>query len=143
MADEDLGITGKDVSWEIIVNGAPQGVIGAIANFTERSRYNTVEREHVGTTDTDIDKIPKGWEGDFEITSKRRTLEDAIDLYNASRRNRIPVNIVLHHTKRYRDGSTISHTYRQVQVEFETTGSRGNSVVHRVTWMTGFERITV
>ena len=141
MADDDLGITGKDVTWEMLIDGAPQGIVGEITNWTERARFDTVERKHVGTTDVDIDKIPIGWEGDFEITAKDGVLEDAVDAYIAAKKARVPINTVFHVVKRYRDGSSRRHTYRQCQWEFETTGSRAESVVHRVTWTSGVDRL--
>lgn len=140
-SDEELGITGKDVSWEMLIDGVPLSVQGKITNFTETARYDVVETKHLGTNDVDIDHLPIGWEGDFEITSKTPALEQAIDAYNAARRNRVPTEAVLYCTKRYRDGSTHKSIYRCVQFNFETSGDRESVISHRVTWTSGVNRI--
>ena len=139
--DEDLGITGKDVRWEILVNGVPVPVAASVRSFTARARYDQVINRHLGTNDEDIDHIPIGWEGDLEITDKNGALEAAIDAYNRARRERIPVEIVIHETRFYRNRSTRTHTYRCCQLNFESSGSRGESVVHQVSWISGRDRV--
>lgn len=140
-ADEDLGITGKDVRWEILVNGAPVSVVGAVRSFTVRARYDQVINKHLGTNDEDIDHIPIGWEGDLEVTDKNGAVDTAIDAYNRARRARIPVEIILHETRNYRNGTTRTHTYRCCQLNQEAGGSRGEPVTHSISWISGRDRI--
>lgn len=140
--DAELGLTGKDVQVELLLNGNPVGINGQVANFSESPEYDVVTRKHLGTNNRDIDHIPIGWSGDMEITSKSGNVEDLIDAYNNARRNRIPVEIVIHVAKFYRDGSTRRHSYRCVQLNFSTSVSRGEAVTHSIQWTSGFERLT-
>lgn len=141
-SDAELGLTGKDVAVELLLNGAPIGIDGKVTQFSSRPEYDINERKHLGTNDRDIDHIPIGWAGDMEITAKSGAVEDLIDAYNLARRNRIPVEILLHVAKFYRNGTTRRHTYRCVNLSFDTSASRGNSVIHNITWTSGVERIT-
>lgn len=140
--DAELGLTGKDVAVELLINGVPVGITGQVSNFSERPEYDVNERKHLGTNDRDIDHIPIGWSGDMEVTSKSGNVEDLVDAYNQARRRRIPVEILLHVAKFYRDGSSRRHTYRCVNLTFDSSVARGNSLIHNITWTSGFERIT-
>lgn len=141
-ADAELGLTGKDVAIELLIDGVPVGINGQVTNFSENPEYDIVERKHLGTNDRDIDHIPTGWGGDMEVTSKSGNVEDLIDAYNLARRNRVPVEILLHVAKFYRNGTSRRHTYRCVNLTFNTSVSRGDAMTHSITWTSGVERIT-
>lgn len=142
MTDDDLGMTGKDVSWEMILDGAPQALSGKITDFSETARFATVTKRPLGTIEVEIDKVPAGWEGEFTYTAKNADLETALDLYRTARGSRVPTTVELTSTKRYRDGTSVTHTYRNVQWEMSTSGRRDEAVEHRITWESGLERIT-
>lgn len=141
-SDAELGLTGKDVAIELLIDGVPVGINGQVTSFSENPEYDIVERKHLGTNDRDIDHIPIGWSGDMEVTSKSGNVEDLIDAYNLARRNRVPVEILLHVAKFYRNGSSRRHTYRCVNLTFTTSVSRGDAMTHSVNWSSGVERIT-
>lgn len=141
MADQDLTITGKDVSVEMVVDGVAMQLADKVVRFTEQARYQSQEVRHLGTSDVDIDKEPDGWEGELEISRKTGALDDFIDAYNFARANRVPVLIFITSTKRYRDGSTRTHTYIDCKVEFSTDNQRGQAVTSRMPWRSGRNRI--
>lgn len=141
MADQDLPIEGKDVTVELTFLGAPQNVIRSITSFTETARYDTIETKHLGTTDVDIDKIPIGWQGEIVCSRETSQLDDFIDAWNLARRNRVPAIINITSTKRYRDGSSKTHTYLDCKVEFGSRASRGSASESTISWVTGRDRI--
>lgn len=141
MADQDLSIEGKDVTVELTFDGLPQAVIRSITSFTETARYDTIEVKHLGTTDVDIDKVPTGWQGEIVCSRETSQLDDFIDAWNLARRTRIPVLINITSTKKYRDGSSKTHTYIDCKVEFGSRSSRGSAAESTISWVTGRDRI--
>jgi len=143
MSDSELGLTGKDVTVEMMIDGLPLGLNGKVTDFSETPRFATNTRRHLGTTQVDIDKIPAGWEGTFEITSKDGSVEDALDAWRLARANRVPISTQLAVVRRYRNQTSRTHVYQCVQWEMETNVQRDESMVHRFSWESGFERITL
>lgn len=141
MADQDLAITGKDVSVELLVNGLQQSIIDSVVRSTETAEYQEIETRHIGSNKVDIEREPDGWSGELEISRKSGQLDDFIDAYNLARRNRVPILIMLTVTKRYRDGTSRTHVYPDIKVNFGTDSARGSNVTTRVRWRTGEERI--
>lgn len=141
MADQDNTITGKDVSIEMLVDGVPQSLSDKVLRFTERAMYQTIEQRHLGSSTVDIDKEPDGWEGELEISRKTGGLDDMIDAYNLARENRVPILILITCTKRFRDGTTRTHVYQDVKLDFSTDAQRGQAVTTRVPWRSGLPRI--
>lgn len=141
MADQDLTITGKDVSVEMLVDAVPMKLADKVVRFTERAVYQRVESRHLGTSDVDIDTEPDGWEGEIEISRKTSALDDFVDAYNLARANRVPVLILITSTKRYRDGTSKTHTYLDCKIEFSTDAQRGQAVTSRMPWRSGKQRV--
>lgn len=141
MADQDLSITGRDVSIEMLVDGIPQKITDKVVSFETRPRYDTIEVKHLGTSDVDIDKEPTGWEGTVEVSRKTGALDDMINAYNLARRNRVPILISFVETVRFRDGTSRTYLYPDVKIEFGTSYTRGQATTSRIPWVCGTDRI--
>lgn len=141
MADADLAITGKDVSVELLLNGIPVKIIDQVVRFTEKAEYQTIETRHIGSNNVDIEREPDGWSGEIEISRKTGDLDDMIDQYNLARRNRIPVLILITRTLKFRNGTSRTHVYADVKLDFGSDSARGSNVTTRVGWRSGVERI--
>ncbi len=141
MADQNLALTGKDVRLELLFDGIPQKIMDEIVSFTEDARYATHETMLLGTTNVDIDKEPLGWQGEIEVARKTSQLDDFIDAWNFARRNSIPAMIIIVRTNLYRDGTSVTHTYPDVKVEFGTRTSRSGVQTSRLPWVCGTDRI--
>src|SRR5574337_1041494 len=105
MGDANLAITGKDVSLELLVDGAPTKIIDKVVRFSAKAVYDKIEVKHIGSSDRDIDMEPTGWQGTVEISRKNGSLDDMIDAYNAARIARIPTLLMFTENVFYRDGS--------------------------------------
>lgn len=136
-------ISGKDVTWEMIINGVPLGINGSVTNFSEEPTFDDIETKPLGSNTVDMDRIPTGYSGTFDIAVRDGSLEKAVDAYAAAQNARLPVDVVLTSTRRYRDGSSTSHTYIKVVWSHTTEGQRGEIVTSKVTWRTGCPRVTV
>lgn len=141
MADQNNAITGEDVRMVFFVDNARIGLIDQVTNLDIREVKQTVETRHIGTTEREIDRIPEGWQGTMDISAKRADLDNVIDAYNAARRARTPIEVVVSVTKFFKDGSSITHTYPDVDWEMEESIQRGQVVTRRVTWDCGTDRI--
>lgn len=143
MADQDLAVTGKDVSVELLVAGVPAGFTDKVVRFTENAEYQENVVRHLGSTGKDIDLIPDGWSGDLEVSRKSGGLDDIIDAINLARRNNVPTLLLITRTIRFRDGTSRTHVYPDCKLKFSTESSRGQSVTTRVSWMCGTDRVAV
>lgn len=141
MSDANLAITGKDVSLELIVDAVPMKIVDKVTRFSAEAMYDTIEVKHLGSSDRDIDKEPTGWKGTLEISRKTSALDDMIDAYNLARINRVPTLLVISETVFYRDGTSSSHIYPDVKIDFATEAARGQASTVRLNWDCGTQRI--
>jgi len=141
--DTQLPITGKDVRAELLVGGVPIKVADQVVNFTARRRTTRVETKPIGTSTVYVDQEPDGWEGELELAENRPGSEEFIDAVDAAQRARLPLAIQIVSTKNYRDGSSVTHIYPDVKVDFENTNRRGQSSQIRYSWVMGVPRIRV
>lgn len=141
MADQTLPTTGENTKVELVVDGVPMKVIDSVVSFSESAQYKKVESEHLGTHNVDLNNIPNGWSGELEVSRRDGSLDDFIDAYNAARRARLPVLITIVNTKLFENGTSRTHTYPDVKVDFETRQTRGQNVTTRLPWRCGVERI--
>lgn len=141
-SDTQLPITGKDVRAELLVAGVPTKVADQVTNFSARRRTTRVETKPIGTSDVYIDQEPDGWEGELELAENRPGSEDFIDAVDAAQRNRLPMAIQIVSTKFYRDGSSKTHIYPDIKVDFESTSRRGQAGTIRYSWVMGVARLS-
>lgn len=142
-SDTQLPITGKDVRAEILVAGVPIKVADQVTMFTARRKTTKVETKPMGTSTVYIDQEPEGWEGDIEIAENRAGSEDFIDAIDAAQRARLPMAVQIVSTKFYRDGSSKTHIYPDIKVDYENTNRRGQASQTRFAWVMGVARISV
>jgi len=142
MSDENLGMTGKDVTVEMTIDGVPFQIAGAITNLEETPQFADVDRKHLGTPDVDVDKVPTGWEGSMTVTAKTPAVADALDAYRAARRNRIPVAVSIDVQQNFRNGEVRNYTYICVQFTADTKTARDDAVEYSISWKSGTSRIT-
>ncbi|MEQ1494494.1 MAG: hypothetical protein ABL912_01870 [Novosphingobium sp.] len=141
MGDANLAATGKDVTVELLLDGAPQKIIDQVVRFTSKAEYQSIETRHLGSNDVDIEREPDGWSGELEISRKSGQLDDFINFYNLQRRSRIPVLIIITELVKYRDGTSRQFVYPDVKVDFSTDHARGANTTTRIPWRCGVERI--
>src|SRR5687767_4984440 len=138
MADTDLPITGKDAKLVMLVEGTPVLIADAVVNSAAEEVLATIETEHLGTSDVDVDVEHKGWKGDLECSVKNSAIDEMVDAVALAGRNRTPLVINVVETERYRDGSSASYTYPDVKIT-AAAGSRrrGEVTTRRISWRTG------
>lgn len=141
MADQDLGITGKDVSIELMLDGIPASLVDHVERFTETAMFQKAEFRPLGSSKLNLTNLPDGWGGEIEIDRHNGQMDVFIDAYRSALANRIPTSIVITSIKYYNDGSSKMHTYRNCELDFGTDVQRGQLVKSRITWRTGEERI--
>lgn len=142
MADTSLAATGKDVSVQVLLNGAPVKVL-EVTSFSAESQQDEVEVKPLGTNERMIDHNPIGWSGTFEVSVSRKDLDEAMDLIRAAQAARLPSDVTLICTIRYRNGESKSYAYRNCKISTSTDASRGEAVTTSVTWTSGLERVAL
>jgi hypothetical protein len=142
MSDTSLPATGKDVTVQILLNAVPVKVL-EITSFSEETQQDEVETKPLGTSERYIDHNPTGYSGSFEVSRSRKDLDEAMDLIRASSAARVPSDVSLIRTVKYRDGSTGKYLYRKVKLTMSTDTSRGEAVSTSVTWTSGVERLAL
>lgn len=131
--------TGKDITLTLSFNGDRVDECAAI-DFTVRPDYNTIEVEPLGKDETERDHEFRGFSGTITFVERDPRLQRFIDSYNLFLRNRLPFDLTMTVTKNYRDGSTITHVYRKLYVEFESSYRRGEANRSTCNWTTGLDR---
>lgn len=140
--DDTNPITGVDLTATLLFDGVPERK-AMIENLTEKMRVQKTESRPLGTTAVNIDVIPDGWEGTFEVHARNSAMDDLVDAYLLAKRTRVPVVITLTKTIRYKDNTTRSHTILNVQItDFETRYERGSNVKQQISWASGDDRIS-
>lgn len=142
MADTSLAATGKDVTVQVLLNGAVVRVL-EITSWSEESQQDEVEVKPLGTNERYIDHNPIGYSGSFEVSTSRKDLDETMDLIRAASAARLPADVTLIRTIRYRDGSTKSYGYLNCKISTSTDASRGEAVSTTVTWTSGKERLAL
>lgn len=143
MPDQSLPTTGENTKVELIVDGVPMKIIDSVVRFSADAQFKKVESEHLGTHNVDLNYIPNGWSGELEVNRRNGQLDDFIDAYNLARRNRVPVLISITNTMLFEDGTSRTHTYPDVKVEFATSQQRGQNVTTRMPWRCGVDRVSI
>ena len=127
-ADQNLPITGKDVSVEVTVGGIPVFVIDQVVMFTARRVTSRIDTKVIGVSGIKIDQEPEGGEGDFELAVNSGGSDDFIDAVDAAQRQRLPLSIQIVSTKKFRTGVARTHLYPCLKVDYEETTRRGQAV---------------
>lgn len=143
MADQDLPVSGKDTRLQLLENGVPVAVTNQITNFNASRKVSQIETKPIGTSTVLIDQEPEGWEGTIELNPSTPSTSDLIDRIDAAQRARIPYSLQLVNTTNYRNGTSTSHMYPDVKVQYEESTQRGQANKIRVPWVTGLARIVL
>lgn len=138
--DQTNPITGKDSRLTLLVAGIAQNSI-LITNFKSKPEFQKVEARPLGSNTVHVDHIPDGWSGSFEVEERNATMDNIVDAYIAAKRARIPTALTLVQTKYYKDGSSKTHTWLNVQIDFEASYERGANVKQTINWRSGDDRI--
>lgn len=142
-ADTQIPVTGKDTRAELLVAGVPVAVADQIVNFSAKRRVSRIETKVIGSSDVYIDQEPEGWEGDMELAVNRPGADTFIDAVDAAQRLRVPMSIQIVVTTYYRDGSSKTHVYPDVKVDFDSTARRGSANSVRIPWVCGVARLSI
>ncbi|HYD02626.1 MAG TPA: hypothetical protein VEB22_15470 [Phycisphaerales bacterium] len=143
MAVKGQPIHGQHVRFELLLDGIPQDCAPQITELTKRARYDKVETKILGETSPLIDHVPTGWEGTATLAVRSKSLEQMINAYNFAKRNNLPVLLNIVEQVTYRDASSQTFVYPEIEVEFDLTAKRGSVVEIKIPWVTGKDRITL
>lgn len=139
--DDTNPITGVDTSVSLLLNGVAQKK-AKIEKFDVEMMTQKTESRSLGSTGVNIDVIPDGWKGSFEVHERNSSMDDLIDAYLLAKRTRIPISLILTQSKVYKDGTQKTHTYINVQIPgFSASFERGSNVRQKFEWQTGDDRI--
>lgn len=143
MASASLDVTGKDSKLILTQNGVLIAVVDQITEFSASATYDEVRTKHLGRSGSRVQKEFVGWEGSLGFTRQNSALDDLIDQLNVFRKNRVPYIMNIAHSIFFRDGSTRGWIYRDVEIEFETSTTRGEADTITSSWVTGNDRVAL
>lgn len=140
MPAQDVPSTGKDTSIQLLVDGVPMRLLSQITNFTADAVYDMIETKLLGSSGRKLDKEFTGWKGSLDISTADGQLDDFIDAYNFNVQNRIPQLVNIISVTRFRDGTSRTHVYPQVEVDWGVKVRRGEARIVTLGWETGLDR---
>lgn len=141
MPDENLEVTGKDVSLLLMVNGQIKQVQDRVTSFNSQPTYDEIQVKHLGRGGSSVGKEFVEWSGTLELVVSDATADEFIDEVNASLKLRVPMKIDITEVIRYRNGTSKVYTYPDVKCEFERSTTRGEANTVTINWKTGLDRI--
>jgi len=143
MSDTGLANEGKDVSVKVLYDGALVGLYETV-RYRQRAVITKLVSKPLGTVDRNIDTIPEGHELEVEIDEATPGAQELADVLDAAATARVPGELSLIETTRYRNGSVKSYLYRALKkTAFERGVQRGEKTTIRMTLETGKARAAV
>lgn len=141
-ADTSNPITGKDAKITLLSDGVLVEIQDAVTNFESEPQYETVETKPLGSTAVLHDATHIGWRLQVEVSMVGKEIDEFLDAVHAASKLRVPLTIAAQESISYRDGTSKRYTY----VNLKLTGApkqlrRGDAGSHRLTFMTGDDRI--
>ena len=135
-------VTGKDFRITLSRDGGLVEIQDAVVNFECEPQYETVETAHLGTVQKNIDSICVGWRLQVEVSLKTKEVDQFMDSVHAAGTLRVPVVLSASETVNYRDGTSQRYTYINLKLTgAPKSASRGDAATHKLTFMTGDDRI--
>lgn len=141
-SDTSNPVTGKDFRLTFARDGGLVEVQDAVVSYECEPQYETVESAHLGTTTKNIDSVLTGWRIQLEVSLKTKEIDEFLDAVHAASTLRIPVVLTAQEQISYRDGSSKRYTYINLKLTAAPKSARrGDAATHRLTFMTGDDRI--
>ena len=141
-SDTSNPVTGKDFRLTFARDGGLVEVQDAVVSYECEPQYETVETKPLGSTAVLHDATHIGWRLQVGVSMVGKEIDEFLDAVHAASKLRVPLTIAAQESISYRDGTSKRYTY----VNLKLTGApkqlrRGDAGSHRLTFMTGDDRI--
>lgn len=143
MADTNVAPTGAETSITLTVNGSPKVVNGQVDGFSQKEEATIVKQLPIGTMNAPTTKDLRGHSGTISAKPTNPTLHQVLDLIDAASRAGLPSEVSITRTERFRDGTSVRHTYSRVVLHGGSSNTkRAESNSLEIQWETGYPRVS-
>jgi hypothetical protein len=137
-----LGITGKDVTVGMSLDGVPQNIYDDVLSLEAEPMLEETSSSKLGKDGVDVDVEATGWRGTLEVEVSSSGPDELIDAIYLSMQSRLPYVISIGETTHYRDLTSKSYTYPNVKFTGIQKRSRSREkATITFNWKTGSARI--